>query len=151
MAVRKEGVYAAFGPHVYRLSPASGAILAHQEVTMLDGPQKDANFDGSHFLPDEKGHIVPTSQNRAAGCDTYGNYAPSSCPGATEANPRTTAAVLDPKSLDVVTTTELSQAVVARPIVTTWRDGIYACLDGTETIIRLRMADGLNVASKPGP
>ena len=121
MAVGKNGVYAAFGPDVWRLDPQTGAILAHQEVQILDGPQSDANFDGFHILPDAQGHILLKSQNRAAGCPTYGNYALSSCPGAPATNPKTTVAVLDPVSLKVVDEIELSQAVVARPIVTTWR------------------------------
>ncbi|WP_405525965.1 hypothetical protein OG426_26625 [Streptomyces canus] len=138
MAVGKSGVYAAFGPNVYRLDPGTGAILAHKEVRILDGPSKDANFDGFHILPDDRGHILLKSQNRAAGCKTYGNYAMSSCPGATAANPKTTMAVLDPESLAVVSEIKLSQAVVARPIVTTWRDNIYSYIAGTETIIRVR-------------
>ncbi|MCZ7456279.1 hypothetical protein [Streptomyces sp. WMMC940] len=138
MAVGKDGVYAAFGAHVYRLDPASGAMLAHQEVPILDGPASDANFDGFHILPDPQGHILLKSQNRVPGCLTYGNYALSSCPGATAANPKTTVAVLDPASLKVVDEIKLSQAVVARPIVTTWKDNIYAYLDGTETILRIR-------------
>jgi hypothetical protein len=119
MAVGTHGVYAAFGAHVYRLDPASGAILAHREVHVLDGPQSDANFDGFHILPDPNGNILLKTQNRVPGCTTYGNYALSSCPGATAANPKTTVAVLSPRSLDVLDRLELTQAIVARPIVTT--------------------------------
>ncbi|MCX5609458.1 hypothetical protein OHB39_18015 [Streptomyces sp. NBC_00047] len=138
MAVGKDGLYAAFGAHVYRLDPTSGAILAHQEVPMLDGPQSDANFDGFHILPDPQGHILLKSQNRVPGCRTYGNYALASCPGSPNANPKTTMAVLDPVSLEVVNEIKLSQAVVARPIVTTWKDTIYTYIAGTETILRIR-------------
>ncbi|MFD9976743.1 hypothetical protein ACFWZR_21005 [Streptomyces sp. NPDC059017] len=138
MGVGKDGVYAAFGAHVYRLDPASGAILAHQEVPMLDGPQSDANFDGFHILPDPQGHILMKTQNRVPGCLTYGNYALTSCPGAPGANPKTTMAVLDPLSLKVVNEIKLSQAIVARTIVTTWKGDIYAYVSGTETLLRVR-------------
>ncbi|WP_406179040.1 hypothetical protein [Streptomyces sp. NBC_01006] len=138
MAVGKEGVYAAFGPHVYRLDPVSGAILAHEEVPMLDGPQTDANFDGFHIVPDAQGHILIKTQNRVPGCRTYGNFALGACPGAPDANPKTTIAVMDPVTLAVVDEIKLSQAIVARTIVTTYQGKIYAYLSGTKTLTRVR-------------
>ena len=137
MAVGAHGVYAAFGANVYRLDEQTGAILAHELVPILDGPSSDANFDGFHILPDAQGHILLKSQNRAAGCTTYGNYALSSCPGAPQSNPKTTMAVLNPVTLKVVNEIKLTQAVIARPIVTTWQGKIYAYIDGTQAILRV--------------
>jgi hypothetical protein len=138
MAVGEHGVYAAYGPDVYRLDPQTGAILAHQEVKMLAGPQNEANFDGFHVLPDANGNILLKSQNRAPGCNTYGNYALSSCPGAPGSNPKTTVAVLDPVTLNTIDSILLTQAIVARPIVTTWHGKIYAYIDGTSTLLRVQ-------------
>jgi len=126
MAIHENGfLYVAAGPTVTKIDRDTGAIVAQQQQPILAGGAENANFDGMHFAPDDKGTILLKTQNRPEGCPTQGNGAMGSCQAEYGPQPVTTVVAVDPDTLDNIDAIALPQQVTARPIVTTHNLNIY--------------------------
>jgi hypothetical protein len=138
MGIIKDGtIIAAAGPYLWKLNRSTGDILAFNEMPVLGSPSVDANLDGFHVAPDEKGTILMKTQNRPVGCPTQGNGAMSSCQAEYGPQPPTTVIAADPETLEVLDAIELEQQVTARPVVTKHNGIIYMYMAGINTLQRV--------------
>jgi hypothetical protein len=101
-------------------------------------PATDANYDGFQILPDAQGTILLKTQTRPPGCPTEFNGAMSSCQQKYGAQPDTTVIAANPLTLKNEAAIKLNQEVTTRPVVTTWHGKIYAYIEGSSTLIRVR-------------
>ena len=137
MVLEDGSVGAAQGPDIWRVDPESGAILAYQQQPILGMPATDANFDGFHVAPDERGTILFKTQTRSAGCPIQFTQAIAGCQDQYGPPPDTTVIAADPKTLQNLAAIKLDQAIVARPIVTKHNGRIYMYMAGTKNLVRV--------------
>ncbi|MEL6186137.1 MAG: hypothetical protein AAFU79_16045, partial [Myxococcota bacterium] len=138
------GIYAIYGVRIARLDPEDGRVLAELELPTPEGFEpEDITYNGFTVL--RSGVIVTKSYGRPAGCEEQGIEA-LLCATPENPIPPSIVVAVDPNTLQVLSTYQLSEGSGGRITSGRFGEREYIYVPGVENIVRFELTgEGLEL------